>query len=93
MTAKEEKFIAKWEKTQRKGKTRFILFVMLVFLIVFPIVNVVISQLQGELGPIFEIGKVSGDAFVGLVLGLFLGRVNWNANEKKYVLLTSKYEI
>lgn len=85
MNTQQQRFIEKWEKARAKGKTRYMLVVGLVFMVIFPLINVVATYLQYEDQYVFDWQDYGTKVLIGAALGLFLGLTNWAQNERKYL--------
>ncbi len=85
MNTQQQRFLDKWEKTRAKGKNRYMLVVGLVFMVIFPLINVVATYIQYKEQYFFDWQDYVTKVLIGGALGLFLGLTNWAQNEKKYL--------
>lgn len=85
MNTQQQRFIEKWEKARAKGKIRYMLVVGLVFMVIFPLINVVATYLQYKDQYVFDWQDYVTKVLIGAALGLFLGLTNWAQNERKYL--------
>jgi hypothetical protein len=92
MNAQQQRFIDKWEKSRAKGKTKYMLIVGLVFMVIFPLINVVASYFQYKEQYVFDWQDYGTKVLIGGVLGLFLGLTNWAQNERKYFKIKGEEE-
>jgi hypothetical protein len=92
MNIQRERFLEKWEKTRAKGKTRYMMVIGLVFMIIFPLINVVANYFQYEEHYIFDWQDYGTKVLIGGALGLFLGLTNWSQNERKYLKFKDEEE-
>ncbi len=79
---------AKWERWRRLGKRKFILLAtfpaVVVHLVLYPVMAVNLFHEP------FTVGMLVRAAFSGLILGLILGLLSWNSNERAYQDSTSR---
>ena len=85
MNTQQQRFLDKWEKARAKGKRRYMLVVGLVFMVIFPLINVVASYFQYKDQYVFNWQDYGTKVLIGAALGLFLGLTNWSQNERKYL--------
>lgn len=85
MNTQQQRFIEKWEKARAKGKIRYMLVVGFVFMVIFPLINVVATYLQYKDQYVFDWQDYGTKVLIGAALGLFLGLTNWAQNERKYL--------
>ena len=85
MNTQQQRFLDKWEKARAKGKRRYMLVVGLVFMVIFPLINVVASYFQYKDQYVFNWQEYGTKVLIGAALGLFLGLTNWSQNERKYL--------
>lgn len=85
MNTQQQRFLDKWEKARAKGKRRYMLVVGLVFMVIFPLINVVASYFQYKDQYVFNWQDYGTKVLIGAALGLFLGLTNWAQNERKYL--------
>ncbi|HEX3072466.1 MAG TPA: hypothetical protein VHP30_02530 [Ignavibacteriales bacterium] len=100
---RNDRFISKWSKTRAKGKGRFIFrygFILCGILggIGFLMLSTLIEGLRQEQFNIAEFThtmsfmlRVIITVFVFPAAGILIGISSWNANERKYKSLTSRW--
>lgn len=92
MNTQEQRFIDKWEKTRARGKGRYMALIGLVFVVVFPLINVLALYFQYKENYVFNLEDFGSKVLIGLLLGLFLGLTNWSQNERKYKKIKGEEE-
>ncbi len=92
MNSQQQQFLDKWEKTRAKGKNRYMLIVGVVFMVIFPLINVVAYYIQYKDQYVFDWQDYGTKVLIGGALGLFLGLTNWAQNERKYLKIKEEEE-
>ena len=95
---KEEKFIKKWERTSKKGKTFFITKIALIFTVITPIVGLFVDLAfkwdfsQKAFEETLTIKYIISKIIVFSIVGIFLAYNSWNRGEKKYKIYKNYIE-
>lgn len=77
-----EKFIKRWEKYRKKGKLKYILTNIIIYILVYWLTCIIFIVING-----YDFHRLTKylPTFIGALMGYtIMSPINWNRNEKRY---------